>query len=251
MRLFSLACSATLLALGLLSGCHVENYGHKGHWAEADDTASAGEVCGKFCAQLFTCGNIGASAFESCIDGCKADFKANEDTARSGCKCVLNQSCQPDGGYGCSGAPMSKVTGTASPATGKDAGSTSSADASGSSGGSAGSGSSSGSGSGGSGSGGAASGSGSASSSGGSSASQQAAGASKGGGYTCAADKDCALSEGCVLGYCLTRCKASCECHVGETCITGFCSLPVAPPKACTVDCECPAGGKCVAGACK
>ncbi len=244
MRLFSLASCATLFAVGLLSGCHVENHGHKGHWAEADDSASAGEVCGKFCTQLFTCGNVGPSAFESCIDSCKADFKADEDKTRKGCKCVINQSCQPDGGYACSGAPMSKVTGSTGPASDKDAGSTSSADASGSSSGGASSGSSSGAGS-------AASGSGSAGSAGSSGAGQQAAGASKGGGYTCAADKDCALSEGCVLGYCLTRCKASCECHVGETCITGYCSLPVAPPKSCKVDCECPAGGHCVAGVCK
>ncbi|MBM4343040.1 MAG: hypothetical protein FJ100_06650 [Deltaproteobacteria bacterium] len=242
MRLLSAGSVAILSALGLISACHVENYGHRGHWAEADDTASPGEVCGKFCTQLFTCGNIGPSSFETCIDGCKAEFKADEDTARDGCKCVIKQSCQPDGGYGCAGAPMSKVTGTASPSTTKDAGSTAATDAGSS--GSAGS----GSGSAGSGSGSAATGADSSSSSG---SGQQAAGVGKGGGYVCTAHKDCALSEDCVLGYCLVRCKASCECHVGETCITGYCSLPVAPPKACTVDCECPAGGKCVAGACK
>lgn len=242
MRLFSLISTATILTLSLLSACHVEHHGGKMDW-DGDDIGDSVTVCSSFCGQLLDCGNINAAKFASCISTCQDDFTASEKKTRSGCKCVVQSSCKATGSYACEGAPLSVGQAATSVSTSSsDAGSTDADTSSAArSSGSADAGSSADS----------AASSSSAGASAGASGGQQAAGAGKAGAYICTASKECAWSEDCVLGYCLTRCKASCECHTGESCIIGYCSLPVAPPKSCNVDCECPAGGKCTAGVCK
>jgi hypothetical protein len=215
------------LAVVMLAGCRIDTTDCGKYGPGETPNPEADKECVPFCNRLMTCGLVGADREDDCLAFCRSQYEANSTTTRSGCECVVNDSCRAATGsnaYQCPGAPIPPPDFHATSSTGGTTGSvvttttstTTTTTGGGTTGGTGGS-----------------------------------TGGTTGSTAQCSRNQDCAYNQDCVNGTCLSRCHASCECATGESCVEGYCEGSVPPPTSCQVDCECNAGQHCVNNVCE